>query len=205
MAMACRTGMRSSISAISPAPPAIDGDGDGIQLSAEYSGGTPSTLWQYQPGGWRLLCGFGLGHLQSRRIPTYMLRSVPAGTVNQTAIAPPGTVVTTPDLSANASFGYWTLDGVRQQDAWGVALPQISFTMGSVNREAVAYLFAGDTMATACRMPTSSITTARSPMARLPTRMAMVFPCWRNTPAGRIRFMPTPIRTAAWPGRTPRW
>ena len=65
--------------------------------------------------------------------------------MNQTAIAPPGTVVTTPDLSTNASFGYWTLDGVRQLDAWGVALPQITFTMGSVNREAVAYLFAGDT------------------------------------------------------------
>ena len=65
--------------------------------------------------------------------------------VNQSAIAPPGTVVTTPNLSTNTSFGYWTLDGVRQMDAWGVALPQITFTMGTSNREAVAYLFAGDT------------------------------------------------------------
>ena len=69
---------------------------------------------------------------------------MPPGTVNQSAVVPPGTIITSPDLSANTSFGYWTLDGVRQQDAWGVALSQVTFTMESVDREAVAYLFPGD-------------------------------------------------------------
>ena len=55
------------------------------------------------------------------------------------------TVISTPDLSVNTSFGYWTLDGVRQQDAWSAALSQITFAIASEDREAVAYLFAGDT------------------------------------------------------------
>jgi hypothetical protein len=73
----------------------------------------------------------------------YTLSSVPAGTVNQSAIVPDGTVITTPDMT-QATFGYWTVDGVRQQDAWGVALRQISFTVNGADRVAVAYLFSSD-------------------------------------------------------------
>jgi hypothetical protein len=123
----------------------FDGDGDGIQLSAEYSGGSHPLYGNASQEGGVSYADSGLVTCNLAGYASYVLRSVPAGTVNQTTIAPPGTVVTTPDLSTNTTFGYWTLDGVRQLDAWGVALPQITFTMGSVNREAVAYLFAGDT------------------------------------------------------------
>ena len=123
----------------------FDGDGDGIQLSAEYSGGSHPLYGNASQEGGVAYVDSGLVTCNLAGYASYVLRSVPAGTVNQTAVAPPGTVVTTSNLSTNTSFGYWTLDGVRQLDAWGVALPQITFTMGSVNREAVAYLFAGDT------------------------------------------------------------
>ena len=122
-----------------------DGDSDGFQLSAEYSGGTHPLYGDASQAGGVSYADSGLVTCNLAGYASYVLRSVPAGTVNQTTIAPPGTVVTTSNLSGDASFGYWTLDGVRQLDAWGVALPQITFTMGSVNREAVAYLFAGDT------------------------------------------------------------
>lgn len=122
-----------------------DGDGDGITLLAEYTGSTHPLYGNSQQEGGVAWVDSGMVTVNLAGYAGYTLRSVPAGTVSQTTtIAPPGTVVTTPNLSANASFGYWMLDGVRQQDVWGVALPQITFTMASVNREAVAYLFAGD-------------------------------------------------------------
>lgn len=124
---------------------ASDTDGDGISLLAEYSGGTHPLYGNSQQAGGVAYANSSLVSFNRAGYAKYTLRSVPTGTVNQAAIAPPGTVVTTPDLTANTAFGYWTLDGVRQQDAWGVAYPQITFTMESTNREAVAYLFTGDT------------------------------------------------------------
>ena len=123
----------------------FDGDGDGIPLSAEVVGGTHPLYGNAAQAGGISSASSGLITFNRVNYASYTLRSLPVGTVNQTTIAPPGTVVTTPSLSTNTSFGYWALDVVRQLDAWGVALPQITFTMGSVNREAVAYLFTGDT------------------------------------------------------------
>jgi alpha-tubulin suppressor-like RCC1 family protein len=122
-----------------------DTDGDGITLLAEDTAGTsPLYANTVQEGGvaWvdstLITCNLA-GY------PAYTMRSVPAGTVNQTGYAAPGTVLTVPDLAGNSNFGYWTLDGVRQNDAWGRALSTFSFTMASADREAVAYLFPGDT------------------------------------------------------------
>ena len=124
----------------------FDGDGDGITLLAEYTGGTHPLYANSSLEGGVAWADSALVTCNLAGYASYTLRSLPAGTVTQTTtIAPPGTVVTTTSLSTDATFGYWTLDGVRQQDAWGVALPQISFTMASVDREAVAYLFTGDT------------------------------------------------------------
>ena len=122
-----------------------DGDGDGVTLLAEYTAGTSPLYGNSHQDGGVATVDSGLVTCNLAGYPSYTLRSVPSGTVNQSAVVLPGTVITTSSLAANATFGYWTLDGVRQQDAWGVALPQITFTMALVDREAVAYLFSGDT------------------------------------------------------------
>jgi len=121
-----------------------DSDGDGITLLAEYTNGTSPLYANITQEGGVVWTDSGLVTCNLAGYATYTLRSVPADTVNQSAPVPPGTVITVPDLSTNPSFAYWTLDGVRQNDAWGRALSTFSFSMGSSNREAVAYLLTGD-------------------------------------------------------------
>ncbi len=124
---------------------ASDSDGDGISLLNEYSGGThPLYANRIQAGG-VASASSALVTFNPLNYPKYTLRSLPSGVVSQSAVVPPSTQITSPDLSANTAFGYWALDGVRQKDAWGVAQTQVTFTMEMVNREAVAYLFNGDT------------------------------------------------------------
>ena len=121
-----------------------DPDGDGISLLAEYEGGTHPLYGNGRLDG-------GVAYADSSNLTVnlagyswYSLTSVPTGAVHQAAAVPDGTTVTSPDLSGNGAFGYWELDGVRQQDAWGVAQPQISFVLQGTSREGIAYLFAGD-------------------------------------------------------------
>jgi alpha-tubulin suppressor-like RCC1 family protein len=121
-----------------------DTDGDGIPLLTEYTGNTSPLYGNTLQEGGVAWADSALVTCNLAGYATYTLRSVPAGTVNQTGFVAPGTVVTAPDLASNSNFAYWTLDGVRQQDAWGRSLSTFSFTMASVDREAVAYLFAGD-------------------------------------------------------------
>jgi len=72
-----------------------------------------------------------------------VLHSEPPGTIDDSAYVSNNTVVTTPDMQ-QSDFGYWTLDGSRQADAWGVALRQLAFLMTTNDREGVAWLFSGD-------------------------------------------------------------
>lgn len=123
---------------------ASDPDEDGISMLQEFQAGTHPLYADTSLAGGVAFADSGTVTVNLGGFSRYTLRSEPAGTVNESAVTEVGTNVTTPDLSANAAFGYWALDGVRQQDAWGVALPQVSFTMGTEDREAVAYLFAGD-------------------------------------------------------------
>jgi hypothetical protein len=123
---------------------ASDTDGDGISMLQESQGGTHPLYADTSQAGGVAYADSGMVTVNPGGFSRYTLRSDPAGTVDQSEVVETGTVITTPDLTANAAFGYWTLDGVRQQDAWGVALPRISFTMGTEDREAVAYLFTGD-------------------------------------------------------------
>jgi len=123
---------------------ASDTDGDGIAMVEEYTGSTsPLLANSSQPGGvaWADSAAVTVNFAGFSR---YTLRSEPAGTVDQSSIVADGTVITTPDMSHGA-FGYWSIDGVPQRDAWGVALTQVSFTINGANREAVAHLFDGDT------------------------------------------------------------
>jgi hypothetical protein len=120
-----------------------DTDGDGLTLQQEYSGGSHPLFPNSTQLGGVSYADSTLVTVNLAGYPTYTLRSIPSGTVNQTAIVPTGTVITTPNL-LQTNFGYWTLDGVRQADAWGVALRQVSFTMNSTDREAVALFFSGD-------------------------------------------------------------
>jgi hypothetical protein len=122
----------------------FDGDADGLNLAAEHAGGTHPLYGNASEDGGVAYADSGLVTVNFAGYASYTVRVDPEGTVQQQAFAPPGTVVTTSDFSSDTSFGAWTLDGVRQQDAWGVALPQISFTMATSNREAVANLFVGD-------------------------------------------------------------
>ncbi|MBX3735633.1 MAG: choice-of-anchor D domain-containing protein [Candidatus Didemnitutus sp.] len=124
---------------------ASDTDGDGVTLAGEYAAGTNPLYGNSTSEGGVATADTALITCNLAGYATYTLRSVPAGTVSQSAVVPPGTVVTTSDLAGNTAFGYWTLDGVRQQDAWGVARTQITFTVTTSDREAVAYLFTGDT------------------------------------------------------------
>lgn len=121
-----------------------DSDGDGLALSVEYSGGTSPLYGNSTLEGEVARVDSSLITCNLAGYPTYVLRSDPAGTVNQTATVAPGTVVNVPDLAGNASFAYWLLDGARQQDAWGRALSSFSFTMADTDRVAVAHLLGGD-------------------------------------------------------------
>ena len=121
-----------------------DSDGDGISLIDEFAANTSPLHANSRQQGDVPWADSGMVTCNLAAYPTYTLRSVPAGTVNQSAPVAPDTVVTVPDLAGNADFSYWTLDGVRQQDAWGRAWSTFSFTMATANREAVAWLTTGD-------------------------------------------------------------
>jgi hypothetical protein len=120
-----------------------DPDGDGLGLLAEFQGGTLPHFGEFSTPGGIFYADSELVTVNLAGFASYRLSSQPAGQVNQFAVVPEGTVVTSPDLS-DPSFGFWTLDDVRQQDAWGIALRQIQFTVTNTDREAVAHFFAGD-------------------------------------------------------------
>lgn len=122
-----------------------DTDNDGISLKNECTGGTHPLYGNSATAGGVYLTNSSLISVNMAGCPRYVLRSIPAGTVNQSATVWPGTKITTANKPGGSTFGYWTLDGVQQRDAWGVAYTQFSFTMTDMNREGIAYLFSGDT------------------------------------------------------------
>jgi hypothetical protein len=120
-----------------------DPNSDGFTLLQDYQASRPPVFkYAFQPGG-IAKAQSALVTCNLARYPQYTLRSEPAGTVNQTAIVVPGTSITTPNMT-QTTFGFWTLDGEPQRDAWGTALRQLTFPVATDDREAVAYLFTGD-------------------------------------------------------------
>lgn len=71
----------------------------------------------------------------------YTIRSEPEGALFETVSdwQLPGAMVETPTLdSQNSSFVYWTIDGTRQNDEWGVAVASLAFTAQSNEVSVVA-------------------------------------------------------------------
>lgn len=71
----------------------------------------------------------------------YTLRSEPEGKLFATIVdwVKPGTRVTTPSMADEATFAYWTMDGVDQRDGDGRAEDAVTFTMPARATELVAH------------------------------------------------------------------
>jgi FG-GAP-like repeat len=122
-----------------------DTDSDGISLKNEFMGGTHPLYGESSSTGDVFWVDSDLLEINLMGYPKYVVRSIPSGAVNQSGTSAAGTVITTVCNPGGTNFGFWTLDGIPQKDSWGTAYSQISFTMGTSNREAIAYLFVGDT------------------------------------------------------------
>lgn len=120
-----------------------DFDGDGRSDLAEYSADSNPLLPNHTQEGGAAYAQSGLITCNFAGFSNYRILSNPPGLVDETRTVTPGTVVQTPYLST-PNFAYWTLDGVRQQDAWGTALDSLSFTVGEADRTVVAFILAGD-------------------------------------------------------------
>ena len=121
-----------------------DTDGDGLTLLQEYTDGTHPLYANSSHAGGVSTADSELITCNLANYASYTIGSDPTGIVSQTAFGPPGTGVTTPDLAANPDFAYWTLDGVRQTDAWGRALSVVTFTLATANRAIVVTLLSDD-------------------------------------------------------------
>ena len=122
-----------------------DTDGDGFTLSQEYALG-------YHPLVKDEIVLGGVVHIRSSMValnldlsPVCTIVSSPPGFVGITNTVVAGAVVTTPDLRGQSvggyRFGYWELEGMRQQDAYGLALGSASFPVYR-NTVATAHYFA---------------------------------------------------------------
>lgn len=112
-----------------------DSDGDGFTLAQELAQGSVPTLRdEITPGGVSRTRSATV-NVNLQGFPVYWLVSAPPGFINSSNIVSAGTVITTPDLWGKSVSGYrfawWDLDGVRQQDAYGIALGCFGFTVTS--------------------------------------------------------------------------
>ena len=120
-----------------------DTDGDGWTLLDEYTRGyNPTVPDTILDGGISQRSG-ALTLVDGRQYVNYWLASVPNGVVNYSAQVPLGTAVNADirSLAPGYGFGYWLVNGVRQQDTNGVALNPISFTIFDANTVAIVYLY----------------------------------------------------------------
>jgi len=110
-----------------------DSDKDGFTLAQEYAQGSVPTLADEIVAGGISRGRSGMVNINLQGFPVYRLLSSPPGFLNTSNIVAPGTVITTPDLwgqiVAGYRFAYWDVDGVRQQDCYGIALGTFSFTV----------------------------------------------------------------------------
>ncbi len=125
---------------------ASDTDGDGYTLDEELQYGmNPLFPNELKLGGVAYGDSTTVLYNPNGYVP-YTVRSEPEGELFATysAYVRPGTVITTKESFSpdDSTFAYWTVNGVRQADAWGVATNKATFTMGSEPIEAVAHCVA---------------------------------------------------------------
>ena len=110
-----------------------DTDGDGVLFSVEMELGTnPLFADSFVAGGVEVLGGIGQMQYNPKNLQPYVIRSEPEGKlfVTISKLVPAGSTVATPSCNpSTTTFAYWTQDGVRQADALGRALEQLTFTM----------------------------------------------------------------------------
>ena len=122
---------------------ASDTDGDGWTLLDEYTRGyNPTMPDTILDGGISQRSG-ALTLVDARQYVNYWLASIPVGVVNYTTNVPLTTVVQADitGLAPGYNFGYWSVNGVRQHDANGLALNPITFAILDATTVATAYLY----------------------------------------------------------------
>ena len=119
-----------------------DADGDGRTFALEMELGTnPFFAETYSAGGVESLSGGEKIQYNPMNLQYYVIRCEPEGKLFATVsnLVSAGTIVTTKSYSPSTTqFAYWMQDGVRQADALGRALEQVTFTMPQNAIELVA-------------------------------------------------------------------
>ena len=124
--------------------PDSDDDGDGFTAREEWAAGTnPFLRDEVVVGG---ITSVSLGEAlydPEGQAASYTLRSEPEGALFATQSGKgrvPGEIVRTDALSPrNSTFAYWTVNGVRQADDWGVALDALDVSLAPGENEIVAH------------------------------------------------------------------
>ena len=120
-----------------------DSDGDGFTFVQELANGTNPVMPDEYANGEILNLDSGIVQYNPFGYVAYIIRSEPEGALfaTQSDYKAPGTALTTPSLSPNTSaFAYWTKNGERQEDAWGVALNSVPFMAQKEDMELIAYV-----------------------------------------------------------------
>ena len=174
-----------------------DTDGDGRTLAGRTHGGTSPIYGNSSQEGGVSWADSALVTVNLAGFPSYTLSSVPAGTVNQLADVPNGTVITTPDMTQATFGGYW--ESGRSAAAGclgrGAAADQL-------HRERRDRVGSGVPVCQTTATATGSMTGFEQYYYGTLSNGAASDTdgdgktCWLNTRAGRVRFTGTPFRRA---------
>jgi len=123
-----------------------DIDGDGYTFEEELAKGLSPVFRDEVESGWVLDIRSDDVRYNPKGYVPYTIRSEPEGALFETVIdwRLPGEKIATPTLNPHSSsFAYWTMDGARQKDEWGVAIDSLTFDAQS-NEVAVVAVAADD-------------------------------------------------------------
>ena len=116
-----------------------DTDGDGVLFADELTAGTNPLMAEFREEGPVLFVDGNLLQYNPYNYQPYAIRSDPDGELFSTITdyKRPGEEIKTEELQGT-TFAYWTVNGVRQSDAWGRALDIVSLRMPDMAVEIVA-------------------------------------------------------------------